>query len=217
MNDHPYDDISAFALGSLDEDAQRRVLEHADSCPSCAVLVAESMSGVGALAQLEEPRAVTRSLPQPSAQAPERSVTSITRPRRSFTLAGGWVAAAALAASLVLLLVNTNALRQPSPVPIGALVHSHFVHHQLAGTHGTAKVLQSADGRWIYLLADGLVPGARYEVFAWYGDASGQLGTFAADRQGQAAQFYVTGGLLHNVVIVPSGKAPTDADALHWP
>jgi hypothetical protein len=218
MNDHPYDDISVFALGSLDEEAQRRLLDHADSCPTCAVLVAESMTGVGALAELEEPRPLTRSLPAAQSESPaQEKVTPLARPRSAFSVAGGWVAAAALAASMLLLLVNVNALRQAPQVPIDALVHSHFAHHELTGTHGAAKVLLAADGQWIYVVADGLVPGARYDVYAWHGDASGRLGTFAADRQGRAAQFYTTSGKLRTVVIVPNGKAPTDSDALRWP
>jgi anti-sigma factor RsiW len=218
MNDHPYDDISAFALGSLDEEAQRRLLDHADSCPTCAVLVAESMTGVGALAELEEPRAMTRPLARPdSAAASQQAVTQLRPSRPRFTAFGGWVAAAALAASMLLLLVNLNALRQTPPVPVAALVHTHFTHHQLAGTQGAAKVLQAADGQWIYLLADGLAPGARYDVYVWSGDTKGRLGTFAADGQGRAAEFYATAGLLHTVVIVPKGKAPSDPDALHWP
>jgi len=218
MNDHPYDDISAFALGSLDEEAQRRLLDHADSCPTCAVLVAESMTGVGALAELEEPRPLTRSLPAARSESTaQQTVTPLARPRSAFSVAGGWVAAAALAASMVLLLVNVNALRQSPQVPIDALVHSHFAHHELTGTRGAAKVLLAADGQWIYVVADGLVPGARYDVYAWHGDASGRLGTFAADRQGRAAQYYTTSGRLRTVVIVPQGKEPTDSDALHWP
>lgn len=218
MNEHPYDDITAFALGSLDDETQRRVLDHADSCPTCAVLVAESMSGVGALAELDEPRALTRSLQTASIAAPaQQAVTRLARPRSQFSMVGGWVAAAALAASMLLLLVNVNVLRQQPSVPIDALVHSHFAHHALTGTHGAAKVLLAQDGQWIYVVADGLVPGARYDVFAWHGDTSGRLGTFAADRQGRAAEFYTTGGRLRTVVIVPNGKAPTDSDALHWP
>ncbi|MBV8171007.1 MAG: zf-HC2 domain-containing protein [Candidatus Eremiobacteraeota bacterium] len=207
MNDHPYEDISAFALGSLDDQAQRRVLDHADSCPSCAVLMAESMSGIGALAQTEEPRAMTGSL----------GASKVTQLPQRPRLLAPLLSVAALAASIVLLLWTYNLSSQTPTVPIGALVHSHFVHHQLVGSHGAAKFLQAADGRWIYVLADGLAPRARYAVFATRAGESGEIGTFTTDSQGRAAQFYATEATVHGVAIVPSGEAPTDANALHWP
>ncbi|MFL5800274.1 MAG: anti-sigma factor domain-containing protein [Roseiflexaceae bacterium] len=35
MNDHPYDSLSAFALGALDTDEARQVIAHVAACPSC--------------------------------------------------------------------------------------------------------------------------------------------------------------------------------------
>ena len=35
MNDHPYDSLSAFALGALDTDEARQVIAHVAVCPSC--------------------------------------------------------------------------------------------------------------------------------------------------------------------------------------
>jgi len=81
MTQHPYDDIDAFALGSVDDATARALLDHADACPTCAVLLADAMAGVGALASLEAPRPVKRT-------SPDIGVT-VLRPRRPVST---WIA-----------------------------------------------------------------------------------------------------------------------------
>jgi hypothetical protein len=213
-NDHPYDDLETFALGGLESDRQRAVLDHADGCPTCAVLLADAMNGVGALAELEQPLAVTRS-------APGVGVVRSLRPARSAPLA--WLAGAAAAACLALLLWNVQlrneAIGAPHAPPIGALVHSHFIHHPLTGPVGTAKVIQAVDGHWIYVLADGLTPNARYDLWETRHGGTIKVGDFVTDRAGMAAQYFEQApGAIEGYAVASSDKTPTqDPQTLHWP
>ncbi|HME82424.1 MAG TPA: hypothetical protein VKF82_10135 [Candidatus Eremiobacteraceae bacterium] len=211
MIQHPHDQIEAFALGSLDEDDQRTVLEHADACPTCAVLLADAMAGVGALATLESPRPVDRALARPLA-AP------VARRRIG---APAWVATAALAACLALLFWNVRLRDDALTVPVGALVHSHFVHHPMAGgpqSAGSAKVLQAPDGHWIYVVADGLTPHGRYALWETRSGATQKVAELTADDRGQAARYVEQPqGAIEAVVLSPGDKPFTDAGALRWP
>jgi anti-sigma factor RsiW len=212
--DHPYEDIEAFALGGLEPDRQRAVLDHADACPTCAVLLADAMTGVSALAELEEPLAVSR--PVPLVADARRSL-----PRR--LAPSVWFAGAAAAACLALLLWNVQlrneAIGVPAAPPVVALVHSHFIHHPLTGSVGTAKVIQAVDGHWVYVLADGLTPNARYDLWETRHGGAIKVGEFVTDRDGLAAQYFEQApGAIEGFSVTGSDKTPTqDPQALRWP
>jgi hypothetical protein len=208
MTQHPYDEIEAFALGSLDDAAARALLDHADACPTCAVLLADAMAGVGALASLEAPRPVTRT-------SPDIGVT-VLRPRRPVST---WVAGAAIAACLGLILWNVQLRNEAVSVPIGALVHSHFVHHPLTGKAGDAKVLQAADGRWVYVVADGLSPHAHYALWETRGGTTAKVGELVADGRGDATRYFEQpAGQIDGFALTGADKTPaSDTLQLRWP
>ncbi|MBV8081635.1 MAG: zf-HC2 domain-containing protein [Candidatus Eremiobacteraeota bacterium] len=214
MTQHPYDEIEAFALGSLDDQTQRAVLDHADTCPSCAVLLADAMSGLGALAALETPRPLERDLALPfTAPAVAARVTPLRRVSLS-----AWAAFAAAAACLALLFWNVQLCNEAISVPVGALVHSHFIHHALRGPSASAKAIQAVDGHWVYVVADGLSPGARYVVWETRAGATTRASTLTANRNGQATAYMEqTAGAIDAVALAPEGKDPSDPSALRWP
>jgi len=211
---HPYDDIEAFALGSLSEEQQRAVLDHADACPTCAVLAADAMSGVSALAQLEEPLDVSRPAPR---------VGNVRALKTRRVSPAAWIAGLAAAACIALLLWNlqlrNEALGVPKALPVAVLVHSHFIHHPLKGAAGNAKVLQGLDGSWVYVLADGLSPRSRYELWETRGGAAVEVGEFSTDAHGQAAQYFAqTPGKITELAVTAAGQSPSqDPRALRWP
>jgi len=204
MTNHPYEDIEAFALGELDELSSRRLLEHADACPACAVLVAQAGSGVAALA-LTEPQA------EPRADLRRRIAKSV-RSRSAFG-PSSWIAGAAVAACLVLAVWNVNLRNSTAIVPVDALVHSHFAHHALAGGPGSAKVLLALDGSWVYVVADGLQPRVAYAVSETRGDRSVRLGSLIAGADGRGTAFWrQSAGPVSSVLM----EGPGDA-TLRWP
>lgn len=206
MTQHPYDDIDAFALGSLTPDQAGELLRHADSCPTCAVLVTEALTGVEALAQLDGERDVRRSLVAPLAR----------RPRR-FVPASWAVAATAIAACIGLLIWNVNLQEGVPTLPIAAIVHSHFQHHELRGPGGSAKVLQALDGRWVYVVADGLTPRGRYVLWEKRGSAPTKVGEFAADGAGRAARYFEQApGSIDGFSVTTVGEDPASPQSLHW-
>ena len=156
MMDHPHDDIDALALGELDPARAREVLTHADACPTCAVLVADAMNGIAALAQVESPMDVkhTARAPRLVALAGSPVNAGFARRKSAFQNAVGWFAAAAAAVSLGLFAWNIQLRNDALGVPVTTLVHSHFIHHPLTNpkTSAAAKVLQAPDGRWLSLI-----------------------------------------------------------------
>lgn len=212
MTVHPYDDIEAFALGSLEPARAREVLEHADHCPTCAVMLADAMTGIAALAQLETPADVR--LPAPPPAVRRNAAAALWRHNAST-----WFAGAAAAACIALLAWNV-ALRSEIPrVPIASIVSSHFVHHPLTGASGQAKVLQALDGRWVYVLADRLTPRARYALWERRNGTLIDLGDVLADAHGQAtAYFEQPAGKIDAFALVTAGQSPAqDSRALRWP
>jgi hypothetical protein len=213
-NDHPYDDIEAFALGGLEPERQRVVLDHADVCPTCAVLLADAMTGMSALAQLEEPREISRRVP---------AIVDVRQLRARRISPSAWLAGAAAAACLALLLWNVQlrneAIGVPAPPPIAALVHSHFIHHPLTGPAGDAKVVQAVDGRWVYVLADGLTPRSRYALWATRSGDTVKVGEFFTDGGGLAAQYFEqTPGTIDGYAVTGADQTPAkDSRALRWP
>jgi hypothetical protein len=169
MTQHPYDELERFALGELDASATDAVLQHADRCPTCAALLADSMRGVAALANVAKPR---------EAAAPLLFAQRRHRSR--------WLAGLATAAAVLLGAWNVELQATRPEVPIDLLVHSHFAHHPLTGSKGSAKIIQALDGSWVYLVADGLRPLGRYELTI---DGTAQGGV-TADLSGRASGYW---------------------------
>lgn len=202
---HPHDDIEAFALGSLASAALARVLEHADRCPACAVLLADAM-------QLVE--AMDRGADRPVRSAAIRQFRTASARSRI----AGWAAAIAAAAAILGLSLWNNNLRSNVPlVPIASLVHSHFLHHGLHGASGAAKVIQATDGRWLYLVADGLAPKTQYDFFETAGGVRRRLGDFKTDAAGRATSYWEQTSIkIGAYAIMPTGFADPKRE-LRWP
>ena len=147
MTKHPYDDLAAYALGDLDRAAAEEVARHADACPTCAAVLADSIRGVAALAGVGVTRAGVKASYPWSRKNRER-----------------WMLGAATAAAVLLGAWNVEMRATAPSIPVDAIVHSHFTHHPLTGGQGSAKLIQSLDGSWIYLVADGLRPLRSYEL-----------------------------------------------------
>lgn len=217
--EHPFDDIQEYGLGSLEPAAAEALLDHADRCPTCAVLVAESMRGVAAL-ESDAP-ARTSDTPLRSTTVPP-GTSARFRTRRSAT----WPAIAGLAtaASLALFAWNIqlrSAMPALAPPPVEALVHSHFVHHPLAGAPGAgyAKAIVAADGSWVFVVADQLVPENQFDVWETRDGQQVRLGSFTADSAGEGtAYFNLPTAKPEGFEIAPAGADPaTSASALRWP
>lgn len=225
MMTHPYDDIEAYALGSLEPEQAQRVIEHADSCPTCAVLMADAMATVHAMLgpqtdrPLDQARVLQR-LPKP--QLFRASGRAESRTRRSAALP--WtLATAALAACLGLLLWNAQLGSRTITVPIASLVHSHFTHHALraaaAGVPGSAKVIQAVNGQWLYVVADGLKPRTTYELSEIVGGQQRAVGKFSSNDRGDAAAYWEQEPKkIDGFAIAPaSDAAKISKDELRWP
>ena len=216
MNSHPHDDIEALALGELEPSRARDVLAHADTCPTCAILLADAMNGIAALAQVESPMDVKRAAPSVSARP-----VKLTVPESTLRTAVRWFAPAAAAVILALLAWNVQLRNDALGVPVSTLVHSHFTHHPLTNpkTAAAAKVLQALDGRWLYVVADGLTPHARYDVWETRVGRASIVGEFATDASGRGAKYFEqAAGSIDALAITQTGRSPEqDAHSLRWP
>jgi hypothetical protein len=213
MMAHPHDEIEAYAVGGLDEVAARRVLAHADQCPSCAVLLAEAMSVAHALEPRDE-RALNKKI-RLGDHAHVRGVFGgpwLGEPRWMFQVA-------VVAATVLMLVWSVSLIRNMRSttftVPVASLVHSHFTHHALHGSSGSAKVIQSLDGRWLYLLADGLAPKARYDLVETINGADREVGQFATTDEGQATAYWEQASARIEALRVTPVAGP--APSLRWP
>ena len=201
MTTHPYDDIEAFALGGLDADAGARLLEHADQCPTCAVLLAEAMRAAAALEPPGERNLVARIFSR--------------QPRRIAPWIGSFVAAAAL---IALAMWNVDLRSKIFPVPIASLVHSHFQHHELHGVAGSAKVIQALDGSWLYLVGDELAPRSTYYLWEVVGGKEREVGPFETNSGGQAAAYFESSPAKIQALVVSSTPGePSNGGDLRWP
>jgi hypothetical protein len=203
---HPIDQIEAFALGDLDPAAGNSVLEHADACPTCAILLAEAMSGVAVLAASDAERQ------QPGAP----KVTSLSS-RRAGNRPLAWWTGAAAAAAVVLGVWNVELRRSQPVLPIASLVHSHFQHHALVSlpSAGSAKVILALDGSWLYALGDGLERNAGYQLWETRSPsgAPAEVGEFQSDAAGDAAAYWrQPPGPVTALWIVREGRR-----VAHWP
>ncbi len=129
---------------------------------------------------------------------------------------GTWAVGVAAAAAIVGLLVWNLTLRSSMPiVPIAALVHSHFTHHALRGDVGNVKVIQALDGRWLYLVADGLTATTRYELFETADGAKRRVGDFLTTKSGQATAYWEQAPTRIQALQVVS--AGSSAPGARWP
>jgi hypothetical protein len=190
MTAHPYDDLEALALGALDEEASRTVLAHADNCPTCAAVLAQAMRTVNTL-EPQETLPLAGTTPRPA------QVQSWLRAAERAAKMWRGVAIAAAAAAVLLVLWSVNTVRTARSnvsvgpvVPIAALVHSHFSHHALRGSGGSAKVIQALDGSWIYLVGDGFPPRRHYALVGMTGDEVISIGEGTTDASGQITGYW---------------------------
>jgi hypothetical protein len=219
MIQHPYDDIHTFSLGALEPRSADALLDHADRCPTCAVLVAEAMQGVAALATDAPPRANAATL---------RAVASSSNPSARLARGGSrrWPIAAGLATAACLGLFAWNVQLQSAvsplaPIPVAALVHSHFVHHPLVGAPGAgnAKAIIAADGSWVFIVADQLAAENQFDVWEKREGKRIRLGSFTADGAGEGtAYFKLPVAKPEGFEVVASGHDPeSDMSSLRWP
>lgn len=213
MMSHPHEEIEAFALGSLDEVTGRRVLEHADQCPSCAVVLADALNAVHKMEPGGE-RAIQRKI---------RFADLLPRQRTSAGPSVGrplWLLQVATAAAVVLIVISSiNLIRgmhaSSLSVPVAALVHSHFTHHALHGEGGNVKVIQDLNGRWLYLVADGLTPKTRYDLFETVNGDRREVGQFVSTVSGEATAYWEQSpARIERLQVVSVDKPST---VLRWP
>jgi hypothetical protein len=212
LDQHPHDDIESFALGVLPKADADRLLLHADTCPTCAVLLADAIQVAQTLGSDIEDRPLRRPL-----DTHVRTAALKTKPSRTISL---WPALAFTAMAAVLLLVawNLRTSAQKPVVPIALLVHSHFVHHPLHGPSGSAKVLQALDGSWVYLVADGLTPHATYVLWEQTKGRTHALGAFKSDAHGEATAYWEqAAGKIDRFAVGSTRAAPSDSANLRWP
>ena len=213
MMAHPHDDIEAFALGGLDEVTARRVLEHAEACPTCAVLLAEAMTTAHALESGGE-RPMTKKISFADSLV-LRGTLGGPLPRQP-----AWMLQVATIAAVVLVIFGSiNLIRgmraSTLTVPVAALVHSHFTHHALHGEGGNVKVIQDLNGRWLYLVADGLTPKARYDLFETVNGDRREVGQFVSTASGEATAYWEQApARIERLQVVFVGKPST---VLRWP
>jgi len=215
---HSFDDIQEYAFGELAPERAQALLDHADQCQTCAVLVAEAVQGVAALES---------DTPARESATPLRTVAG---PAPIATLKPGrgraWPALAGLATAACLGLFAWNmqlrtAVSPLAPTPVEALVHSHFVHHPLTGAAGSgnAKAIYAADGSWVFIVADQLAAENQFDVWEKRDGHQVRLGTFTADYSGEGtAYFKVPAGKPEGFDVVAAGHDPAaDLSSLHWP
>ena len=216
---HPQEDIHMYGLGGLEPADAQAVLDHADQCPTCAVLVAEAMRGVAALETDAPPRA--------SAE-PLRTAAVVPSAAARFKASGGrvWPAVASLATAACLGLFAWNmqlrsAVPPLAPTPVVALVHSHFVHHPLVGAPGAgyAKAIVAADGSWVFIVADQLAAENQFDVWEKRDGQQVQVGSFTADYVGEGTAYIkLPAAKPEGFAVVASGHDPsTDLSSLRWP
>ena len=219
MITHPYDDIAAYALGTLDQTHAQAVLEHADGCPTCAVLMADAMVAMhGVLGAQPERPLPARHLLQRRFKPDILHGPSRTRPRFLHERLLPWsIAGAALAACIGLLFWSAQLRTHVLQVPVAALVHSHFTHHPLHGGVGSAKVIQALNGQWLYVVADGLRPRTSYTLSEVIGGHKRTVGTFSSDDAGNAAAFWQQPpAQIASVSVIPT-QSHSSEDELRWP
>jgi len=215
---HSFDDIQAYGLGELAPERAQALLDHADQCQTCAVLVAEAVRGVAAL----ESDTPARESAAPLLTVAAPTSAAILKSGRSRT----WPALFGLATAACLGLFAWNmqlrsAVSPLPPTPVQALVHSHFTHHPLTGAPGAgnAKAIYAADGSLVFIVADQLAAENQFDVWEKRDGHNIRLGTFTSDYSGEGtAYFKLPAAKPEGFDVVAAGHDPgADLSSLHWP
>jgi hypothetical protein len=191
---HVHEDIGAFVLGALDEDATNRVREHLASCQECAAAHAE-LAGLPGLLDLAVVTGATEDEPLPPA-VEERLLDRFARerverpPRRRRwrpRLALGLSAALAGAAiAIATLLVGLDYQKGGGrPASQYRLVFEK-VGDAPANANARAGLRTTEAGTVVRLWVNNLPTGDVYEVFCDAPGWSAAAGTFRVDAQGNA-------------------------------
>jgi hypothetical protein len=219
---HVHEDIGAYVLGGLDEDAEKRVVAHLAECEECAAAHAE-VAGLPALLDLAVVTGASDDEPLPPAieerlldrfareRAPEPSKRRRWRPRIALGLSGALAGAAIAMAALVFgLNFERNGGRPPSQYrlafkPIGP-AHAATARAGLRTSQaGTVVRL------WVTNLPGN--PGDVYEVFCDAPGWSASAGTFRTDKRGNAYVILTTAvkkGQYDKIRIVRRAHLPND-------
>ena len=192
---HVHEDIGAYVLGGLDEEAEKRVATHLAECPECAGAHAE-LAGLPGLLDLAVVTGASDEEPLPPAieerlldrfareRVPEPSPRRRWLPRIAVALPSVVVGAAAAFALLVFgLNYQKNAGRPASQYNLAfkAIGPAHA-----ASAHAGLRTSQA--GTVVRLWVRNLPgkPGDVYEVFCDAPGWSASAGTFRVDAQGDA-------------------------------
>jgi anti-sigma factor RsiW len=200
---HPVEDLVAYALESLEAPERARLEAHVESCATCARRLAEYRAVVGALPLGLEPVA-----PPPAAWAAVRAAVREprSRPQRRASLGSlavwwrvvKWPTLAVAAASLVLwnvMLQRELTRMAPGPAPgpeVEALARRPGRVVILTGTGvpgASARLFVAADGGHGHLAISGLRPLPRDRVYQlWFlraGTGAVSGATFGVDSHGR--------------------------------
>ena len=191
---HVHEDIGAYVLGALDDDASRRVVAHIAECEECANAHAE-LAGIPALLDLAVVTGATDEEPLPPAieerlldrfareQASEPTAKKGRwRPRIALALPSALVGAAVAIAALIFgLNFHQNAGRPPIQYKL-ALTPIGPAHNASA----RAGLRTTEEGTVVRLWVKNLPgkPGDVYEVFCDAKGWSASAGTFKTDAKG---------------------------------
>ncbi len=189
MNQHCGDEAELYALGLTDPERTASIEEHCATCEECRTRVIAAEAAAAALA---------------SALPAAPAARSFRRPQ--------WTSGLAAAAAVVFAVTSAfegTALHSASQqsartdAALSAVAASHFSHTTLTSQPGTvAKALYARDGAWMYVIADGVGPGAHLILRGSGGDRD--LGALAAGAP--ATLFVRAPGRVGEVVLVADGR-----------
>jgi anti-sigma-K factor RskA len=242
-DEHPLDDLAAYALGSLEEIERARVEAHVAVCAICVRRLHAYRAVVGTL-----PLALEPVPPPPGGWDALRTAAGERRDRRGrsarATTLPNWLRVArwpAVAAALVVLLIWNVTLqheltrRTPGPAPgpeVEALSRRPGRIVILAGSGrpgANARIFLAVDGGG-HLAVSGLLPLPRERTYQlWFmrtGSAAVSGATFGVDRHGRAWVKVTVPPTLDDVQAVaiteepaPGGSSPTGThllDSMPW-
>ena len=193
---HVHEDIGAFVLGALDDDAERRVREHLATCQECAAAHAE-IADIPALLDLAVVTGATEEEPLPPA-IEERLLDRFARERTEppgASAAGGRgsrsapasaLAGAAVAAAALVFGLELRAQRRPPAVAVPARLPAD--RPGAGQRHRARRARTSQSGTVVRLWVENL-PGGTKDVYEVWCDAPGwsaSAGTFKVDAKGDA-------------------------------